>query len=140
VPPSRVEIIEHTADVALRIRADRTEELFSQAAQGLYQVVGDLTGVGDLAHYRVALKASSLEYLFHDWLAEILYWFDVRQVIFREFTFPMLRQGALEARLKGQKLDLERSNIHIEIKAVTYHNLQIQREGDELVATVIFDI
>lgn len=136
----RIEIIEHTADIALRIHGERREDLFEQGACGVYQVLGRLVGTGSQQDHRIVLKAQNLIYLFHDWLSEILYWFDVRQTIFESFEFSVLQDQRLEAQVKGRKLDVDSSNIQTEIKAITYHKLDIETHPDELVATVILDV
>jgi len=138
--PGRIELIEHTADVAVRVRAGDLAELFELGARGLYRVVGTLVGRDEQRDYQIKLTASSVEDLFHDWLAEILYYFDVRQVVFDMFRFNVLNEQALEARLTGRTLDVGRSHIHTEVKAVTYHDLRIERRKDELVVTVVFDV
>ena len=140
MPHGQIEVIEHTADVALRIRADRLESLFELGAQGLYQTIGQLMGQGEVHAYQISLKAQSLEDLFHDWLGEVLYWFDVRQILFENFTFTVLHPHALEATLKGRKLDVKESKLRTEVKAVTYHNLKIEQSQGEVVATVVMDV
>lgn len=136
----RIEFIEHTADIGLLIQANAMPDLFELGAAGLYQLLGELTGRGERRDYRITLNAENVEYLFHDWLAEILYWFDVRETVFDEFQFTILNDRCLEAHLKGRKLDPDLCEIHTEVKAVTYHNLKIDRNQGQILATVIFDL
>jgi SHS2 domain-containing protein len=137
----KIEILDHTADLAIRIHAETTEELFRLGAAAVYQLIGrPIPSEGGPKPYSLALKANTAEELFHDWLAEILFWFQVRQIIFESFDFAVLDAGHLKATAQGRKLDVENSEIHVEIKAVTYHNLHIERSADGLTATVIFDI
>lgn len=134
------EIIEHTADVALRIRGETIEGVFEQAARGLYQIIGELAGKGDRREYVIALTADSVENLFHDWLAEVLYWFDVREIIFDTFEIHVSDERSLKASVVGRQLDVDHSRIFTEVKAVTYHHLKIGHCGRELVATVVLDV
>lgn len=136
----RIERIEHTADVAVRISADDLPALFDLAAQALYQVIGHLVGQGESQTHRITLSASSVEDLFHDWLAELLYRFDVRQQVFDGFEFDVLTKHTLDVRATGRKFDADTSEIRTEIKAVTYHNLKIERCEDQFVVTVVLDV
>lgn len=138
--PGRIEIVEHTADVALRIRAATLNELFECGARGFYQIVGELITEGPSEEHRIDLTGETPEYLLHDWLAEILYCFDVRQIVFDAFAFDVLDDHSLRARLVGRKLDVLHSQIHTEVKAVTYHELRIERQAGLLEATVVFDV
>jgi SHS2 domain-containing protein len=137
----KIEILEHTADLAIRINAVDTRELFELGATAVYQLIGEAVPVaGESKVYSLSLQANNREELFHDWLTEILYWFQVRQIVFDRYDFDVLRSTHIKVRAEGWKIDVEKSNIHIEIKAVTYHSLHITQDGEGLTATVIFDV
>ncbi len=140
VMAGRVEVIEHTADVALRVYGSDLTSLFEAALGGLYELIGEIV-VGDEAErYTIRLEAGNVDDLFHDWLAEGLYWFEVRQIVFEEVKFGSLGERSLTAEVVGRKVDIEKSQLHSEVKAVTYHDLAIRRENEELVVTVVFDL
>ena len=68
------EIFEHTADLGIRVRAGDEDELFADAARGLFSVmVANLDAVRPLEEVRIQLVGENLEELLHDWLAELLY-------------------------------------------------------------------
>lgn len=136
----RIEFVEHTADVAMRVIADDYPALLEHAARGLYRLVGDLVGQGEPQTHILNLRAQDAEQLLHDWLSEVLYWYDVREVVFEAFEFPVLRETELEARLVGRRLDAARSTVHLEIKAITYHQLRIERRETGVTALVVLDI
>ena len=68
------EIMEHTADIGLRVFGEDLKELFANAADGLFDlIVGDL---GTIRHERaipLTVEAQDVEELFADWLRELLY-------------------------------------------------------------------
>ncbi len=137
----RIEILEHTADLAVRINADDEQELFALGAAAVYQLIGQLVPTeAPSTPYRIALQANTREELFHDWLAEVLYWFQVHNILFDRYHFEAMHPTSIKVTAEGRKVDVERSNIHIEIKAVTYHNLTVQPRANGWTATVIFDI
>ena len=74
-----------------------------------------------------------------NWLGELLYLFDSSGWLFKEFQLELdnLRIDALAA---GETFKHEKHEIRYYIKAVTYHMLQVRKEGDLWVAKVIFDI
>lgn len=136
-----IEILDHTADLAVRLHALDEKGLFELGAGTVYQLIGHLVpGTGAVKSYRMSLQANTWEELFHDWLAEILYWLQVREIMFHRYEFEILHDTCVKATAEGQKIDVEKSTFHTEIKAVTYHNLHIEKRPEGVTATVVFDV
>jgi SHS2 domain-containing protein len=134
------EIFEHTADLGLRIRADGLNDLFADAARGLFSVmVANLDGAQAVAEARVELKADDLEQLLHDWLAELLYTFSGRRIILTEFSVQ-IDALKLTAVVRGEPIDPSRHQLDAEVKAITWHGLKVERFGNGWLAEVIVDI
>jgi SHS2 domain-containing protein len=137
----KIEILDHTADLAIRIHADNDHHLFELGAQGVYQAIGKVIAKDTACEkYTLELKAGNQEDLFHDWLAEILYYVQVQRIIFERFDFETLSSTYVKVIGEGRPVDLDRTEFEAEIKAVTYHHLQIEQTPKGLDATVIFDI
>ncbi len=138
----KVEILEHTADLAVRITADDYRSLFVFVPKLVYNLIGQIVidSQADSLEEKLSLKSADWEELFHDWLTEILYWFEVREIIFENCEFSILKPERLDASISCRKIDIYSSKIHTEIKAVTYHNLRIEEKNNKIEANVIFDI
>jgi SHS2 domain-containing protein len=137
----KIEILDHTADLALRLQAPEETSLFTLGADAVYQMIGALVpGKGEAKTYRIALNAGAWEELLHDWLSEILYWLQVREIMFHRYTFEVLTKTHIKATAEGKKIDVEKSAFHCEIKAVTYHHLKVEKKPEGVIATVIFDV
>jgi SHS2 domain-containing protein len=134
------EVFEHTADLGLRVRAAGVDELFAEAARGLFSLmVENPESVEAKMRLEVNLNAASLEDLFFDWLAELLYLFDARRLVFCQFE--VRRQGtSLHAQVGGEEIDPARHRFLREIKAVTYHGLAVRPSESGWMAQVIVDI
>jgi len=79
------------------------------------------------------------EDLLHDWLSTILYLFSVERLVPVDYQIQFDSTG-LKARLKVRAYDPVRDGGEVEIKAVTYHGLRIEKEANEFTAQVIFDV
>jgi SHS2 domain-containing protein len=86
-----------------------------------------------------ALEADRLDDLLHDWLAELLYTFHTRRVLLREFEVR-LDNARLTAVARGEAIDPARHQHDVEVKAITYHGLRVEREAPGWLAEVIVDI
>jgi SHS2 domain-containing protein len=75
-----------------------------------------------------------------DWLNEVLYWFDGKRIAFRSFRVTEFRDTAIGAVGAGEPRDPERHRARLIVKAVTYHQLKIERRGGVWLAEVYLDI
>ena len=134
------EHFEHTADLGLRARAPELNELFEECARALFAaIVDDLDTVRADIQVTVEIEGDDLEYLLFDWLRELLYRFDAEHMLFSSFQVQVSEHG-LRGNAMGEPLDPARHVLSHEVKAITYHTLRVQREGEEWVAEVIVDI
>lgn len=131
---------EHTADVGLRIEAATLVELFAEAGRGLMSlIVEDVDRVGGDESRALALEAASLEDLLFDYLSEVLYLFDAEGFV--PVRYELETDGCrLRAVLGGGAFDPARDGGGLEVKAITYHGLKVERLGSGYAAEVIVDV
>jgi SHS2 domain-containing protein len=136
------EILDHTADVILRVRGADRPSLFRAALEGLYAVIGRMMTVdaGEFETVAIEINAGDRENLFHDWLAEALYYFDARGALFCDVRIVELTEASLRAEARAAAVDWHASEPEREVKAVTYHGLRVEEAPDGWVATVVLDI
>ena len=131
------EIIDHTADWALRVYGRDLTELFIHAAQGMTSLLVAEPNILPLNQTRhVELDAYDTESLLVDWLTELAYWAESEQVVFREFELTAVTPTHLRAVVHGGLA----AELQKHIKAVTYHNLAIIPTDEGLEATIVFDV
>ena len=134
------EILDHTADIGLLVHGRDLKELFENAGRGFFHLVTDTRRVRERLEKRVEIGQEPLERLMVDWLNELLYFHDVENLLFRTFKVETVGEGGLKAVVKGESF---REGVHVvktEIKAVTYHQIQVQKEDGLWKARVIFDL
>lgn len=137
---SMFETFDHTADIGLRIQAETLETLFSEAARGLFSIiVEELSTVSTTQEIEINIKGTDQEYLFFDWLKELLFRFDVEHVLFAKFEVTLTDTG-LNGKAFGEPIDLDRHELDHEVKAITYHELSIKQTDAGYQAEVIVDI
>lgn len=134
------EVFEHTADVGIRVRASSLEALLVDAARGLFSlIVTNLDQVKPVQEKTIRIEAGEPDYLLFDWLNELLYTFEVDQLLLSEFSLRVDPQG-LTAICRGEPMQLDLHEMDHEVKAITYHGLTVQHEADQWMAEVIVDI
>jgi SHS2 domain-containing protein len=135
------EIIDHTADIGLRVIAPTLSKLFAKAAYGLFDLMVDLGTVQDHRRESVSARADDVEGLLQSWLSELLYLYETEHIVFRRFEIVHIDETEIRAYAWGEPFRPERHQVFMQIKAVTYHGLSVRRaSGGNMVAEVIFDI
>ncbi|MBU0710192.1 MAG: archease [Candidatus Omnitrophica bacterium] len=135
------EIIEHTADIGIRVKGKDLRELFRNAALAMFDLIATRLKESkspDKEKILVKIKSDNLEELFVNWLNELLSLSSVKEKIFCEVSFKNLDKNSLEAEVVG--CALMNYKIESEIKAATYHQLQLREEQSGWQAEVIFDV
>jgi SHS2 domain-containing protein len=129
------EEIEHTADWALRVWAPDLETLFATAAEGMSSLSGiELSTEADVKSL-VQLDAQDMETLLVDFLSEILFAGEDEGVGFDSFDIA-IKNGKLTGILGGGKI----KNQEKQIKAVTFHNLRIDKTEMGFEVLIVFDV
>ena len=139
------ELIDHTADVAVRFTSANEAELLRDATRALLAVFLDETSdaVDPSERIAIRLEAEDGESLFVDFLNELVFLFDTRRFLARDLALDELRLDAparVVGALAGETLDPHRHRAKTEIKAATFHDLAIRRAETGLTAEVIFDL
>ena len=136
------ELFDHTADIGVRAKGDEISTVFKNTALGMYEIIflNDTPKISSKGEYLIKLKCSDLEQLLVDWLDELLFIFSTEKIIFSEFNITIDPEDfSLDAKVSGEQVVEEVLLATREIKAVTYHMLEIKK-NDQWNTQVLFDI
>ena len=136
----RFEILEHTADAGLVVYGQDLSALFEHAAEGFFHLITDLKRVTSRIEKKVELKGERLDRLLVDWLSELLYLHDVEHLLFNQFKVESVGEAGMKAVVKGEVFQEGVHIIKTGVKAVTYHQIRVQKWEEGWRATVIFDL
>ena len=133
-------MLEHTADAGIIARGGTLNELFANAALGMFSLMAELGGVREREQRQIELTARDVQGLLVNWLSELLFYVDAEEILFSRFEIDELSDTRLRARAWGERIDRDRHELHFGIKAVTRHMLEVVKESGRYRATVLFDI
>ena len=132
--------IDHTGDLGMLVFGADLHELFAHAAWGLFDLMTDAEHVKPRFSRELTVEAIDLEDLMVRWLGELLYAYDTDRFMTVDAVFHVLEPTRLYATLRGEPFGAARHPIDTEIKAVTYHQIAVERLVTGWQARVIFDI
>ena len=134
------EVLEHTADIGIIAYGADLKQAFANAAKGMFSLITELKDVKEAESRIIELTSPDLESLLVAWLNELIYLFDVENILFKRFEVTSLSDTHLKAKILGEKAEPSRHELKLGIKAATYHMLKIEKEGSGIRVQVIFDI
>ncbi len=148
----KYEPLDITGDVGLKAYGKTVDEVFINAAVGMYSLITNLNLIQEKKTINISVENSSIEELFVSWLNELIFHFDTYGFIGKrieikssEFGVQSLEKHStltykLSAKIYGEDFDSTRHESKLLIKAATYHKLRIEKINDIYEAEVIFDI
>ncbi|PIP37865.1 MAG: hypothetical protein COX20_00380 [Desulfobacterales bacterium CG23_combo_of_CG06-09_8_20_14_all_52_9] len=133
-------VIDHTADLGILIFAPTEKALYETAARALFALLveGRASGKGSIK--TLQLEGEDRADLMVIWLRELLYFWTGRGLLVQKADVTALDEHRLSATVWVYPYDPGRHLIQNDIKAVTYHQIQVNRTPSGWEAKVIFDV
>ena len=142
--PLSFKYLDHTADLGIEVSAPSLEALFSECALALSDTLSDVVLLRAGETRRLQVEAPDRELLAVEWLQELLFLFDTEGWLACKaevkLEYPQTGGIVLRSVVEGERFDPERHPVRTLLKAVTYHDLRVWREGDSWQARIIFDV
>ena len=139
-PSCDYKLLEHTADLAIQVCGRDVSSLFENAAKALMHIMLRGNTSENSFSVRISLTGQDLADLLVRWLGEILYLLEGENLVVFAVTIQDLTPVRLEAVAEVVPFDRQIHEILSEVKAVTYHQVEVLDKGDRWEARVTFDI
>jgi SHS2 domain-containing protein len=142
--PDWLQEIDHTGDIGIRVTAASLKALFERAAMGTFHVLADLSAVEAADETKITVEGRDREALMVRWLSELNYRHTVEHRLFCDFSVEAIEETAdglaLTGVARGEALDPDRHTVYTEIKAITFHGMEIRETDAGWSVQVIFDM
>ena len=137
-------ILEHTADEYIMAYGASLEEAFESAALAMFEVMTDTGTVEPRGKEDIKVEAGDEASLLYTWLERLLIKFDAEGKLYSKFNVHKIgRVGegfSLKATIWGEIYDPDKHPSRTDVKAVTYHRMEILKEGKKATVKFILDI
>lgn len=130
------------ADVAFQAEGRTLKELFESAGLAVTNtMVSDLKKVKPKVTKTIKLKGENMESLLFNFLQEIIFLKDAKQLLLSKFSVKVdEKKLSLVAKCFGEKLNMEKHELLVDVKAVTMHRFELKKEKKGWKASVILDV
>jgi SHS2 domain-containing protein len=135
--------LDHMADTIVEAYGRSLEEAFENSGRALVNIMFGLEEVIAKKTMRIDVQGRDIENLLYCWLEKILLLVLVDEFIPSEFDASIIMEKSsilLTAIARGEDINLRRHVYHIEVKAITYHEMSIEQEKDNFTIRYLVDL
>jgi SHS2 domain-containing protein len=125
-------LLEHATDAFIEVTAPSLEESFIRAGESVVDITLDQKLVEEKEQRTLSVTGEDLDLLLFNWLEEVIY-----QLITEGFAIHRLSlkieknsEYKISATAFGEEIDLKKHQFKVEIKAPTFHLMEIKQNGD----------
>jgi SHS2 domain-containing protein len=133
-------LLDHTADLRIRVSGADPVDLFKNAGLALFDQITKPDRLEPREVIEVAVTGIDPADLMVNYLRELLYLWTGKEKLVKRIEIVRISDTAVSARVSTDRYQPERHEILHEIKAVTYHQIEVSRTMDGWQATVVFDV
>jgi SHS2 domain-containing protein len=134
------QILDHTADLGIRVFGNSLPELFANAGFSLFDLIADPGSVDVDGTVSFTVEGNDWPDLMVNYLRELLYLWSGEEKLVCGIRLRKLSEYQLTAEIDFAYYDPKRHRIRQEIKAVTYHGIRVERCGQKIFSEIILDI
>lgn len=130
-----------TADICFKAYGRTLEEAFANAALAMFESMLETDNVEPRIVKDIEVKGEDLKSLMFEWLNELLFYVDAEGLAFSKFDVQIdEKQMKLNAKVSGESIDQAKHRTKIDVKACTYHGMEIKQSDGMWTAQVIIDV
>jgi len=136
-------LLPHTTDAYIESVASTFEGALANAGLALFDTMCDLSTVGDELHDVINIEGLDELELIYNWLESLLLKFELEQKVYSRFRVSIGKEPQgfrLKAQAYGEFFDRKKHRARVEVKAVTYHRMEVSRRENSVVIRFILDL
>ena len=133
-------LLDHTADLGIIVRGRNLRNLFEVAAKSMMYIMVKGNPADTTKTLKLSVEGYDLADLMVRWLGEILYLFEGEHELVTGVEITSVSQSHLDATLETVSFDTNLHEILCEIKAVTFHQIEVVKKDDHWETRIIFDL
>jgi SHS2 domain-containing protein len=134
------EILDHTADLGIKVVGATLSDLYINAGRALFDLIAAFEDRAKEDYISISVSGEDEADLLVNWLRELLYLFNGRELLVNSIVILALENLTLTARVGVIPHNPNALETGHDIKAVTYHQAHVEQHSQEFVARVIFDL
>lgn len=137
-------LLEHVTDALIEAWGTTLEEAFSQAGLALFDTMLHVKRVQPKTKVEIQTNGHDEKELLYNYLEELLLLFEVKRLALRSFVVSSITPTQAEIRLRGnasgEPYDRAKHNGKVEVKGITYHLMEIEKQAGKVTVRFLLDL
>jgi SHS2 domain-containing protein len=121
------EYFDVTADIGFKAYGESLNEAFENAGLAIFNIISDTSNVEPKKEISFKIRSEDEISLLYDFLEELLFYHEIEFMLFSEFHVEIDDMLQLRATIRGEAIDWDRHERKTEIKAITYHKMDVRK-------------
>lgn len=133
--------LEHITDAFIEVTGNTLEEAFENAGISVVDTIVDIKSVEEKTEKKIEVNGKDLNNLLYNWLEEIIIVTITEGFATKKFSVKLEKneEYRLVATLNGEEIDFEKHHFKVEIKAPTFHLMEI-KQNSHVVMRFLLDL
>ena len=144
MPATRYQFLPHTTDAYIQSTGPTFEEALENAGLALFDTMCNLKSISHELTDDIEAEGADEVGLLYDWLDTLLLKFELEGKVYSKFHVDPMKAGSsalhINARAYGETYNRQVHGSKVEVKAVTYHKMEVVREGNSVILRFILDL
>ncbi len=144
MPKTGYEFLPHTTDAYIAATGATIEEALEFAGMALFDVMCNVKSISPEITDEVEFEGHDEITLLYDWLESLLLKFELEGKVYSKFEVRHVKKlpSALHAAatVSGERYDRRRHGSKVEVKAVTFHRMEVVRKNSTTTLRFILDL
>lgn len=121
----KFEYFEVTADIGFKAYGKDLNEAFENAGLAIFNIISDTSQINPEREISFEITSEDNVSMLYDYLEELLFYHEVEFMLFSQFSVKIDENFHLRATIKGEPIDWNKHERKTEIKAITFHEMQV---------------
>jgi SHS2 domain-containing protein len=143
-PAPGYRFLPHTTDAYIEATGSTFEHALENAGVALFDTMCDVKSISPQISESLEAEGRDNVTLLYDWLESLLLKFELEGKVYSKFKVnPVKRSGRalrIKAKASGEAFDRSKHTAKVEVKAVTFHKMEIIKRDSTTVLRFILDL
>lgn len=133
----KFEYFEVTADIGFKAYGNDLNEAFENAGLAIFNIISDTDDIEPVKEISFEISSEDNVSMLYDYLEELLFYHEVEFMLFSQFDVEIHDDFSLKATIKGEEIDWEKHTRKSEIKAITFHKMEVQKTNPVMLQAIV---
>ena len=135
--------LDHVTDLVIEASGSTIENAFVNSARGLVNVMFEINNVSPTLETLIEATGHDMNNLLYNWLEQVLLLMLVDRIVTSVFKVNIFEnQGmfSIKGAAVGEQIDLYKHGYKVEIKGITYHEMEIMKQSGGVTIRFMLDL